>query len=144
MSKTKHTGKGRRSKKVALSMMGVAGVSLVATTGTTTTESVAGTLTPVAAPAHSFTLSEEEISDVTLATFNVLDKMVDERSLLTQVRRGPGGPGRPGRPCRPCGGRHCGGRHCGGGGCGGCGGGCGGCLGGCWWCLSAGGCQPWC
>jgi hypothetical protein len=143
MSQTKHVGKRKRSKSAALSVMGVAGMSLVATTAATTTESVAGMPTPVAAPNHAFALSEEEISDVTLATFNVFDKdkVAGDRSLLTLVQR-CGGCRCGGRcgGCR-CGGGRCGCR-CGGGGCGGCGcGGCG-CIGGC--CLSWGGCKIWC
>ena len=80
---------------------------------------------------HEIFLSEEEISDVSLATFHVFDK---ENSSPLRLARGGGG----------CGGG-CGG-HGGGGGCGGHGGGCGGgChmggshMGGC-----AGGCHVGC
>jgi len=83
------------------------------------------------APGQAFTLGEEEIADVSLATFYVFDK---ENAAAAkggvQEARGCGG--------RGCGGRGCGGRGCGGRGCRGCGGGCGGC--GCG-CLSWGGCR---
>jgi hypothetical protein len=80
---------------------------------------------------HQVTLGEEELSDVSLATFYVFDK---ENAAAAkggvQEARGCGG--------RGCGGRGCGGRGCGGRGCRGCGGGCGGC--GCG-CLSWGACR---
>jgi hypothetical protein len=89
-------------------------------------------------------LAEEEISDVTLATFHLYDKEnagVNRSPLLQLTRCGCGRCG--GRGCR-CGGRGC---RCGGRGCrcrGGCGCGCGGCGCGGGWCLSWGGCRPWC
>ena len=149
--------KTKRSK-TALSVFGLAGISLAATTAATTNESLAGMPSPATAPVQAFTLGEEEISDVTLATFHLFDKdsVEQSRSLLhlTACRGGCG-----------CGGRGCGG--CRGGGCrvavswrmrmqsrrmrmqgwmwwGGCGGGCGGCGCGGAWCLSWGGCRPWC
>jgi hypothetical protein len=87
--------------------------------------------TPNSAPGHEITLGEEEISDVSLATFYVFDKEnAGTPRLGEQVAwgcRGCGG-------CRGC--RGCGGCRCGWRGCGGCGG-CGGC------CLSWGRCG-WC
>ncbi len=157
MAQTRRASKGKRSKE-ALSVLSLAGISLAATTVATTSESVAGMPSPAAAPTQAFTLGEEEISDVTLATFHLFDKeSVDQsRSILHLTRCG--GCGRCG--CgHGCGGvARCGGCRCGGGcavvarcRCGGCGVrwgiGCGGC-GGVWWgggcCLSWGGCRPWC
>jgi hypothetical protein len=86
--------------------------------------------TPNYSPSHEFTLGEEEIADVSLATFYVFDK---ENTAAAkggiQLARGGGCRGcRGGRGCRGCGGRGCGG---------GCGYGCG--YGGC--CLSWGACR---
>jgi hypothetical protein len=128
MSGSKRMSKG---KKKTLSVLGVAGLSIVGTTAATTSETLAGL--PLPASAQAFALAEEEISDVTLATFHVNKEAIDSsRSMLKHVW------GCRGCGCRRCGG--CGCRRCAGGcGCGGCGG-CGG--GGC--CLSWGACRPWC
>jgi hypothetical protein len=107
---------------------------------------------------HEIILGEEEISDVSLATFYVFDKENSgalQGSMLQLARGGCGGCGHGGGGgcrgggiggcrgggiggCRGCGGGGC--RGCGGRGCGigGCGWGCGGC--GCTCCLSWGGC----
>jgi hypothetical protein len=77
-------------------------------------------------PTHAFTLGEEEIADVSLATFHLFDKE-NVGSNVQVAWRGCGG-------CRGC--RGCGCRGCRCGGCG-CGGGCG--FGGC--CLSWGACR---
>src|SRR6266404_5270149 len=84
--------------------------------------------TPNIAPGHEITLGEEEISDVSLATFYVFDKEnTGTLRGLVQEASGCGG-------CRGCrGGRGCGGFR----GCGGCAGWIGGC------CASWGGCR-WC
>jgi hypothetical protein len=124
---------------------GLAGLSLSLVGGATTAIGGPAANMPMQAtvPSHEITLGEEEISDVSLATFYVFDKETAEqaRPELQLVRGGCGG----------CGGRGCGGRGCGGRGCG-CGGGCGGrgcgvggcgCWGGCGCgcCLSWGGCR---
>jgi hypothetical protein len=85
--------------------------------------------TPNYSPSHQIALGEEEIADVSLATFYVFDKesTAAAKSGVQVAWRGCGGC----RGCRGCGGcRGC--RGCGG--CGGCG-----CGGGC--CLSWGGCR---
>jgi hypothetical protein len=99
-------------------------------------------------PNHEIILGEEELSDVSLATFYIIDKE-NAAAVKSGIRvaRGCGG-------CGGCGHGGCG--HGCGGGCGGhgCGGGCGGgcrcggwwgCAGGCGgcgcWCLSTGGCR---
>jgi hypothetical protein len=152
MSQTKQAPK-RKRKALSVSVLSVAGMSLAATT----TGSEAAMPSPATAPVQAFALGEEEISDVTLATFHLFDKQtIDQsRSLLhlTRCGCGCGGGG-----CHGCGGCRCGfggGCRCGFGGCrcgfGGCrigGCGCGGC--GCWGCggggccITWGGCIPWC
>jgi hypothetical protein len=134
MSQMKHAAKGKRSKK-ALSTLGVAGLGVAGLSLLPVSGSVAAMLSPGTAITP---LAEEEISDVTLATFHVYDKDntgVKRSPLLQLTRCG----------CGRCGGR-CGCRGCGGR-CrcrGGCGCGCGGCGCGYGWCLSWGGCRPWC
>jgi hypothetical protein len=124
--------------------LSVAGMSLAVTTAATTNESIAGMPSPATVPVQAFALGEEEISDVSLATFHLFGKeSVDQSRSLLQLTRCGGGCGC--RGCRGCGGwggcRGCGCRGCRGCGCGGWGG-CGGC--GVGWCLSWGGCRPWC
>jgi hypothetical protein len=136
MSQAKNVSKRKPSKK-ALTVLGFAGVSLAAMTGGSDALMPSQGMAPQAVP-----LGEEEISDVTLATFHLYDKdaVGTKRSMLELTKCGKGG------GCHGCGGRggRCGGGRCGGGRCGGrCGGGCGGGCG--WgWCLSWGGCRPWC
>ncbi len=163
MSHAKQASK-RKSRACAVPLLGAAGLSLSLATGAS-----AATEVPADIPTQNtwvnpeITLAEEEISDVSLATFYVFDKENPGTSgpgLLLAGKRGGGGGG-----CRGCGGgkgcKGCGGGHghgckgCGGGhhghGCKGCGGGCGGCGGGCvgiWWggCGGCGGCSGgyWC
>jgi hypothetical protein len=136
MSQMKHAAKGKRSKK-ALSALGVAGLGVAGLSLLPVNGSVAAMLSPGAAVTP---LAEEEISDVTLATFHVYDKENAgvARSPLLQLA---GGCGHHGGGCGRRGG--CG--RCGRCGCrGGCGCGCGGCGCGYGWCLSWGGCRPWC
>src|SRR5271163_4410214 len=175
MTQAKRASKGKRPSK-AVSVLGIAGVSLAASTGGSpadipsaslaapTVGSVADILWQNRAPFQVATFDEEEISDVSLATFYLFDKQNLGNSWsgtqLAAFRSGCG----CGHGCGGCGGRGCGGRGCRGGfggcrggfgGCrggfGGCGGGWGGC-GGCGWgwggsggcCWSWGGCSPWC
>jgi hypothetical protein len=110
----------RKRGKAALAL-GAAGVSLVMTGGASATApTVATTTDPTQDNARQFFLGEEEISDVSLATFHVFDK--ENPPLGGGIKLARGG-------CGGCGG--CG--H--GGGCGGCAhaAGCGGCahVGGC-------------
>jgi hypothetical protein len=124
MSQTKQVSK-RKRKAVSVSVLSVAGLSLAATT----TGSEAG----VPSPVQAF-LGEEEISDVSLATFHLAgqENPGAPRSLLHLTRGGCG----CGHGCGGCGhgcggfGRGCGGfglgfgRGCGCRGCRGCGRGC--------------------
>jgi len=121
MSHTKHASKRKRARK-AVPMLGVAGVSL-ALVGSAS----AGTSGPAAdiasrdtAPRHEITVGEEEISDVSLATFYVFDKENAETPKVTEKLVWAGGCGGCAwRGCRGCAWRGC--RGCAWRGCGGCG-----------------------
>ncbi len=158
MSQTKRASNVKRSNKVA-SVLGLAGVSLVASAGAST----AGIPFQDMAPLQAVTLGDEEIFDVSLATFNVFDEQPGamQRSFIQLAARGGcarGGCGHGGCGHGGCRGgcAHGGCRGgCAHGGCGigGCGRGCGGCgcgIGGCGCaggggcCLSWGGCWPTC
>ena len=156
MPQVKRAAKGKRPNK-AVSVLGIAGVSLAASTGGSPADippaslasppagSVADILWQNTAPFQIPFLDEEEISDVSLGTFRLFDKddLGNSHSGIQVAFRGCGGGCGCGHGCgggfRGCGGgfHGCGGgfRGCGGGfrGCGvgfggcGCGGGCGGC-----------------
>ncbi len=148
MARAKRVSKGGSLNKAA-SVLGVAGMSVAATTGGASAGMpVLDFTSPGNELNRSLMLGDEEISGVTLASFHLFDQD-SVKSLATdnvQLARGCG----CGGGCRGCGGgcRGCGGgwRGCGGGwrGCGGGWRGCGwggcwsGCAGGC--CLSWGGC----
>ena len=177
MAQAKRASRGKRPSK-AVSVLGIAGMSLAASTDGSsagmpvasagpTLGSAADILWQNAPPFRIPMLDEEEISDISLATFYLFDKdnLGTSRAGIQQTafRGGCGcGHGCGGGGCRGCGGvrgcaaggcrgcavgvRGCRGcgvgfRGCGFGGCGGCGG-CGGAIwgwgGGC--CLSWGGC----
>jgi len=130
----------RKAAKKTVPVLGVAGLSLLAggataATGGPAMAADAVPTTPNVSPNHEVLLSDEEISDVSLAAFYVFDK---ENAGIpagsVQLARGGCGGCRGGGGCRGCG-RGCG--H----GCRGCGFGCGGC--GCTCCLSWGACR-WC
>jgi hypothetical protein len=168
MSQAKRASKAKRPSK-AVSVLGIAGASLAASTGGSLADvPVADLPSQNTAPFQFITLGEEEISDVSLATFHLFDKegLGTPRSGIIQLARGGCGCGHGGGCGHGCGGcgHGCGGcghgcgHGCGGGfrGCGhGCGHGCRGCgrgcgwggCGGCGWgwgwggcCLSWGGC----
>jgi hypothetical protein len=138
MSQTKEAAKRKRRTK-AMPVLGVAGMSLSLAGGASAATSGPATDTQSrdTGPSHEIFLGEEEISDVSLATFYVFDKEnLDKQQLGVQVARACGGCHGCGgcRGCRGCG-RGCGCRGCGCGGCGGCG---------CSCCLSWGACRWWC
>jgi hypothetical protein len=117
MSRVKQASKRKRlTKAVGVPALSAAGLSLslVGSASAVATADVPESLNTT--PDQRFLLSEEEIADVSLATFHLFDKESGIAG-FTQVARGCG--------CGGCGGRGCGG----GGGCRGCGGG-GGCRGG--------------
>jgi hypothetical protein len=139
MSRVKQVSKRKRlTKAAAVPALGAAGLGLSlvgsASASTLPTADVLEALTTT--PNQRFVLGEEEMADVSLATFHLFDKE-NGTGGLTQVARGCGCGGCHGcggcRGCRGCGGgcRGCGCRGCGGfgfgfgfGGCGGCGGCC--------------------
>jgi hypothetical protein len=150
MSQAKRPSKRKYPSK-AISVLGVAGISFAASG-----EGSVADIAPISTvPSHLFAFGDEEISDVSLATFHVFDNenLAKPQSGLIQMARGGCGCG---HGCGGCGGRGCGGfRGCGGRGCGGCRGcggwrgcgwggwgGCGGCAWGWGYCLSRGGCYP--
>src|SRR5277367_4778411 len=126
----KQTPKRKRRSK-AVPVLSVAGLSLSLASGASGGPA-ANMPTQKAQASHEIVLAEEEISDVSLATFYVFDKEnIGSFQPGVQLARGGGGGG--GCGCggggRGCG---CGGggfRGCGGGGCVGFGGGCRGCGG---------------
>src|SRR6187401_848667 len=136
MSQTKQSSKRKRRSK-ALPVLGAAGLSLSLASPASAVPGGPAVNLPTSGngDGNQVFLGEEEISDVSLATFYVFDKEGGDgtSSMVELVGRGGG--------CHGCGGcRHgCGGCGCVsfGIGCGGCGGwgGCGGCGGGgwCWW-----------
>jgi hypothetical protein len=159
MSKRSSIKSKRRSK--ALTALGFAGVSFSLASGAcaSTSEATANTLSTSQTQSHELFLGEEEIFDVSLATFYIYDKENAGPSALPQnLKLARGGCGGGGGGCR-CGGGGGGCRCGGGGGCGGgihigCGGGChvacrgcgGGRLffGGCFGCAGCGGCGGSC
>jgi hypothetical protein len=133
----KRSSKRKRRSK-ALPALGFAGVSLSMASGACASISEASANTPPPSQGNELFLGEEELSDVSLATFYVFDKEnAGAPPLAQQLRLARGGCG-GGGGCG-CGGGG-GGCHmgCGGGGCHmGCGGGGGGCHIGC----GGGGCR---
>jgi hypothetical protein len=130
MPGVKQTSKRKRVAK-AVPALGAAGLtfSLVGGASASAVPTSDVPKTPNITPSHEITLGEEEISDVSLATFYVFDKENTGplRGLVHEARGcGCGGCRGGGGGCRGCGGGF--GRGCGGGGfgCRGCGGrGCG-------------------
>jgi len=144
MPRVKQASKPKRTNKAAaVKVLGAAGVglSLVGSASASTMPTAGIPQSGNASPNHRFVLSEEEMTDVSLATFHLFDR--ENLGSGVQLSWGWGGCG----GCRGWGG--CGGWRgwggCGGwrgwGGCGGCGGwgGCGGCRG-CGGCASCAGC----
>jgi len=100
-------GSKRKRRKAALPVLGAAGASLAVAGGASAATAPTGNVTsggPVSPTILS--LLEEEMSDVSLATFYVFDREADESLLDEKVAARCGG-------CRGCGGaRGCGGRGC--------------------------------
>jgi hypothetical protein len=122
MSQPKQASKQKR-RACAVPLLGAAGLSLSLASGASAVP--AAPTKDINTGNYDVTLGEEEISDVTLATFYVFDKEnvgEPESSVLLVGHRGCGG-------CRGCHARGCGGCHAHG--CRGCHRGCGGCHRGC-------------
>jgi hypothetical protein len=153
MSRVKQASRLKRTTKgAAVKALGAAGLSfsLVGNASASTVPTAGIPQSDNTSPNHRFVLGEEEMVDVSLATFYVFDK--ENVGSGVQLARG-GGCGRGGGGCGGCrGGGGCGGcRGCGGFGFGGCRG-CGGCgcgfggfwFGGCAGCaIGAGCCGSW-
>jgi hypothetical protein len=140
MSRVKQASKQKRTTKAAaVKVLGAAGLSfsLVGSASASTMPTASIPQSDNTSPNQRFVLSEEEMVDVSLATFYVFDR--ENVGSGVQLARGCGGCGRGGG-CGGC-------RGCGGGGFGGCRGGGGGCcgfggfwFGGCAGCAIGGGC----
>jgi hypothetical protein len=129
----KQASKQKRKTKAAVKVLGAAGLSfsMVGSTSASTMPTGGIPQSDNTWPNQRFVLGEEEMADVSLATFYVFDRE-HVGSGVQLARGGCGGCGHGGGGgcggCRGCGGvRGCGGGGCGG--CRGCGGfrGCGGC-----------------
>jgi hypothetical protein len=162
MTRVKQASKKKRATKAAaVKALGAAGLSFsLVGSASASTMPTAGPQSDNTSPNQRFVLSEEEMNDVSLATFYVFDK--ENVGSGVQLARGGCAHG-CGGGCGGCGGaRGCGGGGCVGcrgcaGGCRGCGGGCaiGGCgIGGFWFggcigcaacagCASGGCCASW-
>src|ERR1700721_3072770 len=117
MSQAKRASKGKRTSK-AVSVLGIAGASLAATTSGSMADIFSMETSPLnTVPPQAFAFGDEEISDVSLASFRLFAAEDLGTSRLVQVAAHGGcGCGHGGG----CGGHgSCGGRGCGGhGGCG--------------------------
>ena len=74
MARAKQVSKRKRRGAVALPVLGAAGVSLAMAGGASATAPTANVPSQDTAPRPVITLGEEEISDVSLATFYVFDR----------------------------------------------------------------------
>jgi hypothetical protein len=127
MQRMKQASKTKRMAKTAVPALGAAGLTFSLAGGASASAVPTGDLQqrPSFAPGPVMTLSEEELADVSLATFHLIDN--EDVSGRVLIARGCGG-------CRGCGCRGCAGcRGCR------CGVGCAGCAG----CAGCGGCGGW-
>jgi hypothetical protein len=132
----------RKTKAAAVTALGAAGLSFSLMGNSTSASTLpAADISDNTSPSRRFVLSEEEMNDVSLATFHLFDRENVEGGVQL-ARGGCGG-------CHGCGGcRGCGGGCRGCAGCRGCGcgfGGCAGCVGcvgfvGCVGCVACAGC----
>jgi len=121
MSRVKQASKKKRVTKAAMPALGAAGLTFSLAGGASASAVPAADVQPTTnlVPNQALTLGDEEIADVSLATFHLFDKEnTGAASGGVQFARGCGCGGC--RGCRGCGGcRGC--RGCGCGGCAGCG-----------------------
>jgi hypothetical protein len=113
MPQVKQASKQKRATKAALPALGAAGLTfgLVGTASASTTPTADVPQKLNFAPTQAATLGEEEIADVSLATFHLFERENISNGVQLAWYRGCGA-------CRGCGWRAC---RCGGcGGCGGC------------------------
>jgi hypothetical protein len=113
MPQVKQTSKQKRVTKAAIPALGAAGLtfSLLGSASASAVPTADVPQTTHLAPNQAMTLGEEEMADVSLATFHLFDKETVGSNVQVAWVRG----------CRGC--RGCGVRACRCGGCGGCGGG---------------------
>lgn len=109
MAQAKQSSK-RKRRNIALPAVGAAGVSLALTGGASAAQTPVTDQQPHSyLPSHEITLGEEEISDVSLATFYVFDHE-NRKSIKNEIQLA--------RACGRCGGGRCAGAgRCGGGRC---------------------------
>jgi hypothetical protein len=121
MPRVKQASQRKRVTKAAVPALGAAGLTFGLVGGASATTTNLDTPQKFEfSPSHAVTLGEEEIADVSLATFHLFDK--ETTGNFVQVARGCGGCGCHGcRGCGGCRGCRCGGCRCGCGGCAGCG-----------------------
>jgi hypothetical protein len=158
MSRVKQASKQKRTSIAAVKALGAAGLSfsLVGGASASTMPTAGIPQSDNTSPNQRFVLSEEEMVDVSLATFHVFNREnVGSGVQLARGGCGGCGCGRGGGGCggcRGCGGGFGGCRGCGFGGCGGCGGcgfggfwfgGCAGCAGCAGYTGCAGCCGSW-
>jgi hypothetical protein len=115
MSQAKQAAK-RKRRKIALPVMGAAGVSLVLAGGASAISKApaADILSWDTAPPYEITFGEEEIADVSLATFYVFDKEADgilQNNVI--LARACGGCGGHRRHVARCAAARCAGARCG-------------------------------
>jgi hypothetical protein len=115
MPQVKQASKQKRVTKATIPALGAAGLtfSLLGSASASAVPTADVPQTTHLAPNQALTLGEEEMADVSLATFHLFDKETVGSNVQVAWVRG----------CRAC--RGCGVRACR---CGGCGGGCGGCC----------------
>jgi hypothetical protein len=113
MPQVKQASKQKRVTKAAIPALGAAGLtfSLLGSASASAIPTADVPQTTHLAPNQAMTLGEEEMADVSLATFHLFDKETVGSNVQVAWVRG----------CRGC--RGCGVRACRCGGCGGCGGG---------------------
>jgi hypothetical protein len=113
MPQVKQASKQKRVTKAAIPTLGAAGLtfSLLGSASASAVPTADVPQTTHLAPNQAMTLGEEEMADVSLATFHLFDKETVGSNVQVAWVRG----------CRGC--RGCGVRACRCGGCGGCGGG---------------------
>jgi hypothetical protein len=158
MSRVKQASKQKRTSIAAVKALGAAGLSfsLVGGASASAMPTAGISQSDNTSPNQRFVLSEEEMVDVSLATFHVFNREnVGSGVQLARGGCGGCGCGRGGGGCggcRGCGGGFGGCRGCGFGGCGGCGGcgfggfwfgGCAGCAGCAGYTGCAGCCGSW-
>src|SRR5262245_5360078 len=119
MAQAKQSSK-RKRRKISLPAVGAAGVSLALTGGASAAPApIMDQSSHAYLPSHEIILGEEEISDVSLATFYVFDQE-NRKSLEGEIQLAARGCGRCGGRCAAagrCGGRcavaRCGAARCG-------------------------------